>query len=188
MEFSDYDSTDSGKPAARHGFLTIVLLLVIAFLVFAIVSGTVWAFTSGHARHGAKVSGNPSVAGRLLFAGGTRNPAREEVLASDPAGKTAIFGDIGMLRARTADNGPVTVVISPFIPYSADDIAFQEELVSKTRSIRTCILGWFASKKIKEIDGFGEVRVKAELVRSINSLLVLGKIDKIYFDEYMVLE
>ena len=180
----------------KGDFASTVLLAVAAAIFLCIVSVTVWAFASGKAHPGSRSrfqdrsDSTPSGAagGRALFDGGAHNPAPDKVLAADASGKTAIFADIGLLRARTADSAPITVVLSPFIPYPSDDVAFREELVSKTRSMRSLILDWFAARKIGEIDALGEKKVKQSLIDGINSLLVMGKIDTVFFEEYFVIE
>ena len=181
----------------RKGDFASTVLLVVAVAIFLCIAGiTVWAFASGKARPGSRgryqdrpaSASSGAAGGRALFDGGAHNPAPDEVLAADASGKTAIFADIGPLRARTADSAPITVMVSPFIPYPSDDIAFREELVSKTRSMRSLILDWFAARKIGEIDALGEQRVKQSLIDGINSLLVMGKIDTVYFEEYFVIE
>lgn len=151
----------------------LVLSLVAALLAVVLATGTAWAFASGRARPGSHSGG----AGRNLFAGNV--PAPDAV--------TAVFGDIGVLRAKTADSEPVSVVVSPFLPYPADDLAFREELVQKTRILRTSILGWFAAHSLSEINKLGEAGVKRELLAVINANLVLGRIEILYFDDFMVL-
>lgn len=153
----------------------LMLAFVAAILVVVLAAGTVWAFASGRARPGSGSDG----AGQNLYGGDVPKP--------DPDGKTALFGDIGVLRAKTADSEPVSVVVSPFIPYPSDDLAFREELVQKTRIFRTSILGWFAAHSLSDIRKLGEDGVKRELIAVINANLVLGKIGILYFDEFMVL-
>jgi len=68
-----------------------------------------------------------------------------------------------------------------------DDLAFREELVQKTRILRTSILGWFAAHSLSEINKLGEAGVKRELLVVINANLVLGRIEILYFDDFMVL-
>jgi flagellar basal body-associated protein FliL len=175
----------NGSSPNSLSFLTLLLAVLAGFILFLIVSGTIWAVASG--RFSRRVSSSASET-RSLFAGGKKNPVSSEVMASDPNGKTAIFGEIGILRAPTADKKPVTIVVSPFMPYPSDDLAFQEELVKKTRSMRTFILGWFHSRSLKDITSLGESGVKAAIVEGLNELLVLGQFDTVYFDEYMVIE
>lgn len=158
--------------------LSTVFIGIAIIISVGIIAGTVWALASG--------KGKFSSSTQSLFDRGGQNPAREEVIAADRAGKTAIFGDIGPLRAVTADTEPVIILCEPFFPYLADDLAFREELVQKTRNIRTLLLGWFRTHAIAEVKRLGEDGVKAELIREINTVLVLGHIDILYFDEYMV--
>lgn len=173
--------TELGGRARRPWtFPQIMLVCIVIFLVFAIVSGTIVAF-------GAR-PGDRAAVSRSLFAGGKANPMPADVIASDSARKTAIFADLGTLRAATADSTPVTVVVKPFMPYPADDLAFREELVKKSRSIRAFVLGWFRERTIDEIGKMGEGEVKAALLEGINGLLVLGSISTVYFEEYMVIE
>jgi len=184
------------RKGLKGDFASTALLAVAAAIFLCIVSITVWAFASGNARPGsddrlrnrADSGASGAAGGRILFDRGAHNPAPDEVQAADASGKTAIFADIGLLRARTADSEPITVMVSPFFPYPSDDVAFREELVSKTRAIRSFILDWFAARKIGEIGALGEQSVKQSLIDGINSLLVMGKIDTVYFEEYFVIE
>ncbi len=166
------------------GFAALCLGLVACAFVFFIAVGTIWAFSTGRARPGfgsAPVTKN-------LFDNGKKNPAPEDIVSSDGTGKTAIFSGIGILRAATADKKPVTIVVSPFLPYPAGDIPFGEELVSKTMALRSAVTGWFRARTIGEIKKLGETGVKRELLDAINGNLVLGKISSLYFEEYLVLE
>jgi flagellar FliL protein len=163
----------------RIDLLSVVLLVVAAILAFFIVTGTILAFASGNVRISSEK--------RTLFTDGVHNPAKETLIAADSSGTTAIFADIGILRAVTADPESVTVVVSPFLPYSSVDTAFQEELVQKTQAVRMSLLAWFRVHTINEITAMGEKGVKQELLHEINANLILGQIRQIYFEEYMVL-
>jgi flagellar basal body-associated protein FliL len=172
------------KPEKKD-FLGSFLLVVVCLLLFVIVAGTIWAFASGRAHPGTH---DPSgVTPVSLFARGKHNPSPDSVVADDAKGKTAIFGEIGLLRAKTADREPVTVVVSPFMPYISDDIPFREELMQKTRLLRTSVLDWFAKHTLKQLNSLGESGVKKELIGTMNANLVLGQITVLYFEEYMVL-
>ena len=157
---------------------TLVLAIVAGFLVFVIASGTVWAFAKSSHRSTS----------RSLMASDRQVPSAADSAAGASTGKLSEFGDIGILRAATADKKIVTIVVQPYLSYSPTDVPFQEELVQKTRPIRAYILNWFHSKTIKDIDKLGESNVKAALLDGVNSMLVLGKVSAIYFSEYMVIE
>ncbi|WP_230974457.1 hypothetical protein [Treponema vincentii] len=95
-----------------------LLRIVIIMLIAAIVIGTVVAFVK-------KTKDRASVRQEEEAEAGT---------AYIPPKEYALYGDLGQLRAVTADNPPITVVIKPFLEYKASDTAFQEELVTKKRS------------------------------------------------------
>jgi flagellar basal body-associated protein FliL len=167
-----------------NGFLSLILVIILGFLVLIIASSTIWAFSKGKVPFGS----GKKTSTRSLFTSEQNRLAPADIIARDPDRKTAVFGDIGLLRAATADKKAVTVIISPFMPYKSADLAFQEELVQKTRSMRAFILDWFRARTIGEIGKLGESGVKAALLDGINKLLVLGKLETIYFSEYMVIE
>jgi flagellar FliL protein len=162
------------------------VLAALAILVATvIVSVSVWAFASGHARPGRP---DPAVSAAA-------EPVPESTLSGQtshdpvvPMDGLAMFSDIGPLRARTADSEPATIVVEPVFPYDADDIAFREELVQKSRMMRTVILEWFASRTLSGIRELGEESVKAALIKELNGCFVLGKLDSVYFEEYMILD
>lgn len=153
--------------------LVLALMVVALALLIAIAAGTLYAFASGRVKSPAGRSGTPL---------GQRDTVPMPELDN------AVFGDIGTLRAATADPGPVIIVVVPWIPYPADDIPFREELVSKTRSIRALILDWFRSHTLTELSAMGESAVKAALLERINEQLVLGSVPSIWFSEYLVLD
>lgn len=171
----------------REPVLTIILLSISALLLFVILGGTIWAFASGRANPGrARSTAEPGTTS--LMQGRGDNPSPAELLAADASGNTLIYGDIGILRAPTADKEPVTIVVSPYFPYPSGDIAFREEIVGKTRAIRSAIRDWFAAKTLREISAMGEKAVKEALIAEINGLFVLGKIETLYFSDYLALE
>jgi flagellar basal body-associated protein FliL len=111
--------------------------------------------------------------------------------ADDDPARTAYTG-LGQLRAVTKGakkNTPgISVVISPWLSYSKGDNTFYEELDRKSRSIKAVITSYFSRHTERELLTRGEIAVKADLLREINSMLVLGKISAVYFNEYMFLE
>lgn len=148
--------------------LEAALLAALIAIAAAILFGTVWAFAFG-----------PAGARRA-------DPAAESIVA-ESGGKRAVFGGIGQLRAATADDDAVTVVVSPYFPYPADDAPFREELVSRTVEMRRLILGWFRSRSASDLATLGEDGVKAALLSEINRVLLLGRLEAVYFDEYHVI-
>ena len=145
-------------------------MVIAAILLISIVAGTVWVFASPNSRRNL------------------RGPSPESVQALDKNGETAIFAELGLLRLSTSDSPSLTVVISPFFPYPVTDLAFREELVRKTGSLRSVFTGWFGSHTASEIKALGEKELKKQLLDKMNSYLVLGQITTLYFEEYIIFE
>lgn len=100
----------------------------------------------------------------------------------------SVFSDFGRLRTFTADNPQIPVVVLPFISYKTENSFLYEELCQKQRKIRTIILQFFTQKTQKELFSMGEEIVKSELLKLINEELSMGKIEALYFEEYIFLE
>ena len=152
-----------------------ILSLCVAILLALIVSGTIIAFATGKAKPGS----------------GMRNidplPQRIAEKAADIS-----FTEYERLRTLTkpADlnsNGS-PVIISPWISYKSGDKSFYEELTQKNRKIQTIITDYFASHTKQELLNLKENTIKAEILQNINKELVLGKIQAIYFKEYIFLD
>lgn len=100
----------------------------------------------------------------------------------------SVFSDFGRLRTSTADNPQIPVVVLPFISYKTENTFLYEELCQKQRKIRTIILQFFTQKTQNELFSMGEEIVKSELLKMINEELTMGKIEALYFEEYIFLE
>ena len=148
-----------------------LLRSIIIVLITAIVIGTVVAFVK---KTRDRASGRQE---EEVDAGGTYIPPKEY----------ALYGDLGQLRAVTADNPPITVVIKPFLEYKASDTAFQEELVAKKEVLKKNILDWFSLESAYRLSSELPQDIKQALIERINGQLVLGKIHNIYFEEFVIL-
>lgn len=104
-----------------------------------------------------------------------------------PPKEYALYGDLGQLRAVTADNPPITVILKPFLEYKASDTAFQEELVAKKEALKKDILDWFSLESAYRLSSELPQEIKQALIERINKQLVLGKIHNIYFEEFVIL-
>lgn len=100
----------------------------------------------------------------------------------------SVFSDFGRLRTSTADNPQIPVVVLPFISYKTENSFLYEELCQKQRKIRTIILQFFTKKTQKELFSIGEEVIKSEILKLINEELTMGKIEALYFEEYIFLE
>jgi flagellar basal body-associated protein FliL len=109
------------------------------------------------------------------------------------AGTTSEFSGIGRLRISINDQAvseqtSAAVILSISFPYPVDDRPFTEELASRIGEFRSIAAGYFASlprEKILELD---EETAKHEILRDYNALLRLGKIETLYFSDFMIIE
>ncbi|MDR0721695.1 MAG: flagellar basal body-associated FliL family protein [Treponema sp.] len=109
--------------------------------------------------------------------------AQPEAQATD-----GMFTGIGRFRVVTADTPPMTIVISIAFPYRSTDRAFAEELDSKIRDFRNIAAAYFSAHTAAELREANESLIKAEMVRRYNDILHLGRIEVVYFHDFMIIE
>ncbi len=149
-----------------------ILTAIIIFLIL-IITTTVLIFNS---KEGQKIV--------------IQNETQFKSAQSAQTEKQSAFTNLGKLRAATkADkNGKsAVVIITPYIEYEANDISFYEELDRNTKRIQNLIIEYFSLHTTQELSKKGENSVNKELLEQINSLLVLQKIKKLYFTDYLFL-
>lgn len=150
-----------------------ILLLIISGILLVLLFGTVIAFISGKAQPGKDLR---------------KEDPSPTTLVTEISDDEAVFSKIGILRCSTGDEPPIPLVINPYFPYPANDMAFYEELSKKTQKMRILIAEYVASYTREELLATGEETIKQELVDMINAQLVLGEIDVLYFSEYIFFE
>ncbi|MCR4822160.1 MAG: hypothetical protein K5873_04730 [Treponema sp.] len=105
-------------------------------------------------------------------------------------GKTA-FNHIGQIRVFTkedSDSSRCVILLVPWFEYDGEDQAFYEELDRKHLSLRAILTDYFSRHTKNELISLGEGKIKEELKNQINESLVLGKISRLYFNDYLFLD
>jgi flagellar basal body-associated protein FliL len=110
--------------------------------------------------------------------------------------QNSVFTGIGRLRAGlavparqgSAADGPATAVVTIAFPYNSADRPFLEELSFNTRKFRSITTDYFASIPQDSPLLTDEAALKHELLSRYNSLLYLGKIDTLYFTEFIIVD
>jgi flagellar basal body-associated protein FliL len=102
--------------------------------------------------------------------------------------ETAIFTGLGRLRCSTAEPGAALMIVQPSFPYFPGDRPFSEELTLRLRDFRSQTAAYFAGLTAEELRRKGETEVKEDLLARYNALLRLGRIETLYFNEYMLIE
>lgn len=100
----------------------------------------------------------------------------------------AVFSRLGTLRCITADEPPSVLVVTPLFLYTKDDSAFYEELYRKTAELKAIVNAYVASQTKGSLLVTGEEIVKERILRQFNELLVLGKIETLFFNDYIFLD
>jgi flagellar basal body-associated protein FliL len=140
-----------------------ILSAVVLLFVLIIIGGTLYALVFKKEASGA-VPGLP--------------------VSGSPA-DSAVFTGIGRLRIAA---GPATVILTITFPYFPGDRAFTGELVSRTPQFRELAGAYFKALSPDELRGPDEEKAKAEILKSFNRVLVLGKIQELYFSDFMTIE
>lgn len=126
----------------------------------------------------------------LVFLGGTfyslLNRHGEKIPVPLPPGE-GIFTGIGRLRCLAAGENSV-VILSVTFPYDPEDRAFTEELAARVKDFRTVTGEYILSLTADELKKSGEDRLKSALLERFNRILRLGKIEILYFSDFMIIE
>lgn len=122
-------------------------------------------------------------------------PTEIESLNKKNGEEMAAFTGIPTIRTTTLkdvnkdpeDTGSI-LVISPWFSYPQDDTEFYEELSRKRTLITSIITYYFSSRTKAQILSQDEQTIKADLTTEINSQLSLGKINQLFFTEFIFFE
>ena len=112
----------------------------------------------------------------------------EQASAKQEKNDLSVFSSIGRLRLLTSDNKDITIILKPYFFYPTFDKDFYEELVTKNQKMRFLISEYFENKSFDFIKTTKEMEIKKELLEILNESLVMGKIQDLYFDEYIFLD
>lgn len=102
-----------------------------------------------------------------------------------------VFAGLGRIRCSLKPEGDTDVrcpvIISPWFNYDKNDIQFYEELSKKAPLFKSLISSYFTNGTKTHFQEIGEEQVKKEILSILNEHLVLGKIDELFFSEYIFL-
>lgn len=102
------------------------------------------------------------------------------------------YDEMGLDRIRTvsspdANGNTTTIVVTPYLYYKKGDTEFLEELHKKSLELKRIFKDYFPQYTVMQIREAGEMSIKKQLQDTINSTLVLGKVEEINFFEYIFL-
>ena len=129
----------------------------------------------------------------MVFVGGTlygvffltNSNTNEQIHVLQTDGQ--IFTGIGRIRVPTADPQPGVAIIFVSFVFDPDDRAFSEELALKVKDLRDTISDYIGSFSIAELHNRDEEQIKTELIRRFNAILRLGRIETLFFIDFMII-
>lgn len=154
--------------------ILLFLLIVPVLLILVLAAGTVYAL----------IFRAPDAPPLYSFASEQAQKEAPEAVVLSPT----VYTGIGTIRTTTADKEPATVILSVSFPYKMQDISFTEELdlvVPRLRTVTEEYLSTFTAQKLRVQT---EEKVKSDLLSRYNALLRLGKIELLYFEDFMIIE
>lgn len=89
---------------------------------------------------------------------------------------------------KTEQNMGTVLLVTPWISYPSDDTIFFEEISRKKTVIAGIIQDYFSDYSKLELLTQTEVKIEENLIKEINNHLSLGKIQQIYFTDYIFLD
>lgn len=157
-----------------------VLYFVIGLILLLIIVGTILAFSTDKAEPGKNLrNSDPS-------------PKEALNLNDENQQKISAYTGIGTLRCVTApeisegeSKSGSTIAVTPWFSYPENDNDFYEEMSRKHNILCGTITSFFAEFTKDELMKMGEEKIKDELKNQLNSKLVLSKITKVYFTDYI---
>lgn len=145
-----------------------VLFSILIFIFVTIIIGTIYCFIQK--KESIKVP--------------------ENVSSEINQNQKSYFTELGQLRLSTKpdkNDKSTIIILTPLIEYDSNNRIFYEELDTKKLQISQIISNYFTSKSINEIKQRNEHTIKSDLLENINSILALGKIEKIFFADFQFL-
>lgn len=97
--------------------------------------------------------------------------------------------ELGQIRiALKPEDATSVAVVEPCLSFSKENNSLYEELLQKQLKIKEEISMHISQFSREDLKSKGEMLIKDELVDRINSLLVMGRIDSIYFKKFIYID
>jgi flagellar FliL protein len=101
----------------------------------------------------------------------------------------SMFTSIGVIRTRTKDPTPFSVVVDMVIGYDMNDRNAQTEFTTRLYELRDFVRNFFSNRYAEELQSDNEARLKQEIIEALNTrLFVSSKARIILFNQLDVIE
>ncbi|MBR1912505.1 MAG: hypothetical protein IJ828_09150 [Treponema sp.] len=157
-----------------------VLTVMLICLMVCIAAGTVYAFVVKKSGIGHQYRKS--------------DPTPKQVIDSSIKANSRVsaFNELGQIRTITKspddEHTGTLLVVTPWFSYDASNTILQEELSQKSQQEKAIIINYFGQNTKSELLAKGEDSVKDEIKALLNEQLILGKIQNIFFKEYIFFE
>ena len=152
--------------------LYLVLLLIAGLLVLILITGTIFALVR-----------SPDTDALFKLGKDRESPS---ILTYPQNSDIRIFTGLGQLRIPLYNSS--VLILSITFPFQADDIAFTEELAMRIGDFKNLASVYFMSLNEENLTFFNEEEAKKDLLRLYNNNLRLGRIEALYFSEFMIID
>jgi len=150
--------------------IDLVLLFIAAVLILLLMAGTIIGLVRSR------------YSDPLISFGRPVQTEQVPILTGD----IRVFPDLGRLRIPLTNSS--TMILSISFPYSADDIAFTEELAVRINDLRILAIDYFSALPQDKLIHIDEEAAKQEILRRFNVNLRLGRIETLYFNDMIIID
>lgn len=158
--------------------LDYILYAIIIGLLIVLIIGTITGLAN-------KRNSEPEVLLQQGKAVNLSKPANTDIVS---------YYEIGNIRIVTPSEEPeneqegCVLVVNPWLSYAEGDTVFYEEIARKRGVIKGICTTYFSERSKNHLLSITETKVEQELVELINAQLSLGKVQDVYFTDYIFLE
>jgi len=158
--------------------LDYILYAIIIGLLIVLIIGTITGLAN-------KRNSQPEVLLQQGKAVNLSKPANTDIVS---------YYEIGNIRIVTPSEEPeneqegCVLVVNPWLSYAEGDTVFYEEIARKRGVIKGICTTYFSERSKNHLLSITEQKVEQELIELINAQLSLGKVQDVYFTDYIFLE
>ena len=158
--------------------LDYILYAIIIGLLIVLIIGTITGLAN-------KRNSEPEVLLQQGKAVNLSKPANTDIVS---------YYEIGNIRIVTPSEEPeneqegCVLVVNPWLSYAEGDTVFYEEIARKRGVIKGICTTYFSERSKNHLLSITETKVEQELIELINAQLSLGKVQDVYFTDYIFLE
>ena len=167
--------------AAEKIKLDYILYSIIIGLLIVLLIGTITGLLK-------KRNSEPEVLLQQGKAVNLSKPANTDVVSYYEIGNIRIVTPSETQSEDDAENKGCVLVVNPWLSYPEGDTVFYEEIARKRGVIKGICTTYFSERSKEHLLSITEKKVEQDLIKLINAQLSLGKVQDVYFTDYIFLE